>query len=254
MFVLSKLLSAITQPLTWVAVGLLVGVWLLPHKPVWGRRTLCCAVCVLGLMGCQVVPDALLRQLENQYPVPDPSAYASHSGIIVLGGALEHPRIFQAHGQVPLGEAAERMVVPVPLMHEHTAWELVFSGGEGRLNPTGITEAQLAHAFYTAHGLPTQRLRFDSRARNTRENAVFTAELLGSQCASQTWLLVTSASHMPRAMAEFATTGCQVTPFPVDFRTGVATLWYEYAMANSLVQWQVALHEYLGLWVYRVTR
>jgi hypothetical protein len=28
----------------------------------------------------------------------------------------------------------------------------------------------------------------------------------------------------------------------------------EYSLAQSLMRWQTALHEWLGLWVYRVTR
>jgi hypothetical protein len=48
--------------------------------------------------------------------------------------------------------------------------------------------------------------------------------------------------------------GCKVTPYPVDFRTGDATLWTEYSLARSLLLWQTALHEWLGLGVYRVTR
>lgn len=67
-------------------------------------------------------------------------------------------------------------------------------------------------------------------------------------------LLVTSAWHMPRSMAEFEAVGCKVTPYPVDFRTGDATPLTEYSVAYSLMRWQTALHEWLGLLVYGVTR
>ena len=71
-------------------------------------------------------------------------------------------------------------------------------------------------------------------------------------------LLVTSAWHMPRAMAAFEAafekTGCKLTPYPVDFKTGESTPLTEYALAHSLLRWQTALHEWLGLWVYGVTR
>ena len=76
---------------------------------------------------------------------------------------------------------------------------------------------------------------------------------LGEQCA-QPWLLVTSASHMPRAMAEFSATDCQITPYPVDFKTSASTPWTEYSLADSLTRWQIALHEWLGNLVYRLTR
>jgi uncharacterized SAM-binding protein YcdF (DUF218 family) len=59
---------------------------------------------------------------------------------------------------------------------------------------------------------------------------------------------------MPRAVAEFESVGCRATPYPVDFRTGASTAWSDYALARSLVQWQTALHEWLGLAVYGLTR
>jgi len=66
--------------------------------------------------------------------------------------------------------------------------------------------------------------------------------------------IFTSAWHMPRSVPEFVAVGCQVTPYPVDFRTGDATPWTEYSLARSVMLWQVALHEWLGLAVYQLTR
>jgi uncharacterized SAM-binding protein YcdF (DUF218 family) len=59
---------------------------------------------------------------------------------------------------------------------------------------------------------------------------------------------------MPRAMAEFEAVGCQVTAYPVDFRTGAWTPLTEYSVAESLKLWQTALHEWLGLLAYGATR
>ena len=208
---------------------------------------------VLGLLGFRAMPDALLRPLENRHPVPTAEAVGRHVGIIVLGGAVGHPDSFVAHGQVPLGEAAERMMLPVGLMRQHSRLELVFSGGEGRLLTTGVTESELARVFYQQQGLDMARVRLEDGSRNTRENARQVAELLGERC-QQPWLLVTSAWHIPRSMAEFEAVGCKVTPYPVDFRTGDSTPLTEYSLAHSLLLWQTALHEWLGLWVYGLTR
>jgi uncharacterized SAM-binding protein YcdF (DUF218 family) len=139
------------------------------------------------------------------------------------------------------------------LMRLHPHLELVFSGGEGRLLATGVSEAELAKRFYEEQGVDMARVKLESGSRNTRENARQVADLLGERC-KQPWLLVTSAWHMPRAMAEFQAVSCNVTAYPVDFRTGDSTSLTEYALAQSLLRWQTALHEWLGLVVYRVTR
>lgn len=254
MFVVSKLLSAITQPLFWLALWWWLALCLLGRKPLAARRMLWAGLLGLGALGFQAVPDALLRPLENRYPMPAAAQLPQHAGVIVLGGALEHPASWQAHGQVPLGESAERMTVPVELMHQHPQWQLVFSGGEGRLRATGVTEGQLAQQFYAEQGVDMARVQMEQGARTTRENALRVAEVLGTRCRSQPWLLVTSAWHMPRSMAEFEAVGCRVTAYPVDFRTGAHTGWQRYHMADSLMRWQVALHEWLGQLAYALTR
>jgi len=63
---------------------------------------------------------------------------------------------------------------------------------------------------------------------------------------------------MPRAMwsfnQAFEGSDCQITPYPVDFRTTKSTPFTAYSLAHALVRWQSALHEWLGLLVYRLTR
>jgi uncharacterized SAM-binding protein YcdF (DUF218 family) len=253
MFLLSKLLSAITQPMFWLALWWALALLVLMRWRGPAVIMLWSGLAVLGLLGFRAIPDALLRPLENRYTAPTAEEMDRHVGIIVLGGAVGHPDSFAAHGQVPLGEAAERMTVPVGLMRQHPRLELVFSGGEGRLLTTGVAESELAKVFYQQQGLDMARVRLEDGSRNTRENARQVAKLLGERC-QQRWLLVTSAWHMPRSIAEFEAAGCKVTPYPVDFRTGESIPLNEYSLAHSLLRWQTALHEWLGLLVYGMTR
>jgi uncharacterized SAM-binding protein YcdF (DUF218 family) len=249
MFVLSKLLSAITQPLFWLSLWWLLALVLLPRFRRLATSMLWGGMLVFSLLGFSAVPDALLRSLESQYKVPTLTQINPYAGVIVLGGATGSPSVYKAHGQVPLGDAAERMTLPIGLMRKFPNFELIFSGGEGRLVPTGTTEAELAKIFYEEQGVDMKRVTLESKARNTRENASQVAALLGERC-KKPWLLVTSAWHMPRSMAEFEAVGCNVTAYPVDFRTGEETSWTEYSMAGSLMAWQTALHELLGMAVY----
>ena len=254
-FALSKLLSAITQPLFWLGLWWAVALLLLKKRRRTALSMLWGGLGLLGLLGVQAAPDALLRSLEERYPVPPAASIGQHAGVIVLGGAFDHPASFVTHGQVPLNDSAERMTLPLSWLRQHPGMDLVFSGGEGRLvGVTGVSEAALARQFYAEQGLDMSRVQLESRSRSTRENAQRVAELLGPRCREQRWLLVTSAWHMPRAVAEFQAVGCQVTPYPVDFRTGADTPWTEYALTESLHRWQLALHEWIGLAAYRLMR
>jgi uncharacterized SAM-binding protein YcdF (DUF218 family) len=239
--------------LFWLSIWWLLALLLLPRFRRLAAFMLWGGMLVFGFLGFKAVPEALLRSLESRFNVPSLTSSDQYAGVIVLGGATGNPDIYKAHGQVPLGDAAERMTVPVALLRKFPNFELIFSGGEGRLVPTGTKEAELAKVFYTEQGVDMRRVTLESNARTSRENAKRVAALLGERC-KQPWLLVTSAWHMPRSMAEFQAVGCNVTAYPVDFRTGEETSWTEYSMAGSLMAWQTALHEYLGMFVYGVTR
>src|SRR3546814_1535478 len=96
---------------------------------------------------------------------------------------------------------------------------------------------------------PYTTLFRSAQSRNTAENARLTAALVG-QGDGRPWLLVTSAWHMPRAVASFRAAGLEVLAYPVDFRTEPARLHWPRDPGASLGLAGLALHEWLGLLVY----
>ena len=252
MFVASKLLSFATQPLAWVALLLFAGVLLTSLRRRWGPRLCWLALVTLLVQGLQPIPDALLRQLEAKHPaVASNSSLLAYTGVIVLGGALDPAYVWASHGQPALNDAAERMAVPVGLAERFAHLKIVFTGGEGELFGKGLTEADRAKIFFDTMSLPPERVQYESASHTTYENAVLTAALPGID-KRQSWLLLTSANHMPRAMATFLHAGWNVTAYPVDFRTGTATPWNQYSLQKGAQKWQLALHEMVGLMAYKL--
>lgn len=257
MFYLSQLLSFVLQPLTWVGAMFALALWCVSRKRMLGLALGWGALGLLVVLGWQPLPDVLLRGLEAQYPMPPWAASASapewqrYAGIVVLGGALEPAWVRAGNGQVALNGAAERMTVPVALMRQHPQLQLLFTGGDGSWPATGEPEAMQAREFFESLGVRIDRMRFEAASRTTYENAVFSAALPRVD-KSRPWLLVTSAWHMPRALATFRAEGWNVTPYPVDYRTGTRTPWTRYSLGKSVWRWQLALHEWVGLLAYRI--
>lgn len=251
MFIASKLLSFAIQPLAWVGLLLFVGRLWMRFNPTWGQGLSGLALLVLLLQGWQVPPETLLRTLESQYPaLPNSADLSTYAGVVVLGGALEPAYVMQGNDQPALNDAAERMTAPVTLMKRHPNLKLLFTGGSGELLGTTMTEAARAQVFFDSMGVPANRVMYESASTNTYENAVLSAVLPGVN-PTQPWLLLTTAAHMPRAMATFRQAGWNVTAYPVDYRAGRATPWTAYSLQLGAQRWQQGLHEWVGLRVYQ---
>ena len=138
-------------------------------------------------------------------------------------------------------------------MRKFPNFELIFSGGEGRLVPTCTTWAELAGVFFTEQGVDMKRVTLESQARTTRENAIRVAALMGERC-KQPWLTRNvCVAHAP-LYVRVSGNRLQRHSLPSRLSYGKETSWTEYSMAGSLMAWQTALHEYLGMFVYGVTR
>ena len=262
MFITAKLLVFVTHPLAWVA-ALMLWAWVLlgtnpanhyvvqRHRS--GRHLLGLALALFLIQGWEPIPDALLRRLEDPYSrTPSAKELQDYRGIVVLGGALEPSYVWEGRSQIALSEAAERMVVPLTLLRQNPGLQLLFTGGEGDLLNTGLSEAERARIFYQSMGVLPDKLLLEDRSRTTYENAVLSAQLPGVD-PGQRWLLLTSAWHMRRAMATFQKAGWNVTPFAVDFATGSHTPWTAYSLLQGTRKWVLVLHECVGLLVYQAT-
>ena len=251
---LSKLTALLWQPLTWVAALLVIGVvFLYLHSPklrLWGRRLCAASAGLLLLLGWQPLPESLVKILEDRHNAPsgDLSRFA---GMVVLGGAFRSDD-GRDRGQPALGCAGERVVLPVPIMNKYQHMRLLFTGGNASLFSQADAEATVAKSYFERMGTDMSRVLLESRSRNTYENAAFSVAVPGVDKA-QPWLLVTSASHMPRALATFRKIGWNVTAFPVDYHSQRDTRWLHYSLFGGIDAWQLALREYLGWIVYRVT-
>ena len=251
MMILAKLLHYLLQPLSWVTLLLLVAVLRPGRHESWRRAVVALSLALLVAIGWMPLPDALQRALEVAHRPPPASELGRFAGVVVLGGGLDSAYKTEGHDEPVLNDAAERMTTAIALLRKAPGLRLVFTGGEGEVTASGPSEADRARQFFAQQGLDVQRITFESQSRNTYENAVFTARLPGVD-KSQRWLLLTSASHMPRALATFAKAGWNVTPWPTDYRTGLHTPWMRYSLSEGAGRWEAVLSEYVGLWVYRL--
>ncbi len=247
-FVLSKVLWFIVNPGNALLLSLLLGLALLMAG--WRRSgRFFTGVAVLGFVLVTVLPVGKLMQvLEDRFP-PVAELPGHIDGIVVLGGSVSL-EVSEKRGQVAFGGYAERLTTFVTLARRYPDAKLVFTGGSGALTLTDVREADVAKQLMAELGLDVGRVVFERNARNTHDNAVFAKRAADPQ-PNETWLLITSAFHMPRAVGCFRQAGWDIVPYPVDFTTsGKKGFSLGFHLSGGLNALGDALHEYIGLAAY----
>jgi uncharacterized SAM-binding protein YcdF (DUF218 family) len=196
--------------------------------------------------------DLLLKPIEQTYPAEPP--LENVDGIIILGGS-EDARGSAYWGQVQLNEGGERYTAALTLARRFPRARLVFTGGSGALRDvagTEVSEADVAERLFTSLGIAPERLLVEGRSRNTSENARLSLAL-ASPAPGETWVLVTSAFHMPRAVRSFEAAGWTgVVPWPVDYRTFAFSDGIGWELSRNLRVLGIALREQAGQLAYRL--
>jgi len=104
-----------------------------------------------------------------------------------------------------------RAVYAVRVWREGHFRAVVVSGGFPKGNRMSLA-ATIGH-FLVAYGIPEDRVFLEQRSLSTRENALFTKELIANWPGKK--VLLTSEAHMFRARRAFEAVGLHVAPRPV---------------------------------------
>jgi uncharacterized SAM-binding protein YcdF (DUF218 family) len=249
-FVLSKIFWLIAAPSNLIGFMIVAGSIALitrKHRRL-GRFFIVAGLTALVACGLGPVGVWIIRPLEDRFERP--TELAAPRGIIVLGGAIS-PEMFQDRSALaPLGG---RLTEAVALWRRFPDAQVVFAGGSSDSN--SIPEAEVAGKFFTNLGLPPEKILYENRSRNTFENAEFSRELL-KPTSDDKWILVTSASHMPRAIGVFRHFGFNVTGWPADYQS-LGTMrelsGFTLNAAAGLLVCDLAVKEWIGLAAYHLT-
>ena len=129
-------------------------------------------------------------------------------------------------------------------------WQRTLAYGQQRVKALGLTEADVARQLFDGLGLGDRTITYENRSRTTYENVQRLKALLGPQ-PGQTWLLITSAWHMPRSMGLFQHVGWSVIPYPVGYKTGPGwVMAFRGSFPDRLGLVDLAAHEWVGLTAY----
>jgi uncharacterized SAM-binding protein YcdF (DUF218 family) len=208
---------------------------------------------IVLLLALAIVPfdEIIARPLENQYQRPP---WPNHiDGIVVLDGGVE-PRVFASRGVPAENPSVMRMLAGAEAARRYPSAKFIYSGAQGSTPESQRAGDATVRALLSAMGIAPGRTLYENRSRDTGENLANSMNLVRPK-PGETWLLVTSAVHMPRAMAIARKLGWAMVPWPSDYlSTRQARIGHRLRYpSEGLFGIDQSLHEWIGLAVYRLT-
>jgi uncharacterized SAM-binding protein YcdF (DUF218 family) len=214
----------------------------------WGRRWLTSVAVVYCALSSQVVADWIAAGLiQNHRSIASVAEARGATTVVVLSvgstsysvGGQEVPEL----GKDTAFNVLEAARVCRLLGHP---WVVASGGGRPQEKPR-TPDSEMMRESLVKLGVPADHILLESKSSNTREQAVFTAEILRRR-GINVFVLITAPEHMSRAAGAFAALGFTVVPSVSAFRApGPESLWERLRPSRSaLVQSDWAVYEYVA--------
>lgn len=173
-------------------------------------------------------------------------------GILLSGGLIAFTTPRQDHPS--MGNYGDRILQTFQLYKSGKIKKILITGTSGPLLiAKRLGETRQAASLLVSWGVPAHDIVFEEEARNTRENAVFSARILNKMFPSGKYLLITSAFHMRRSAGCFEKAGIKTDSFPADFRGGYNRFAFQKLIPDpdAFAYFCMLWHEFVGYVVYK---
>lgn len=198
----------------------------------------------------------IVNELLLWWEVPPTSIIAvkSHDvGIILTGGATNDDKLPKEN--IFLGVSSDRIGQAVELYKKGKIKKILVSGGMVKvLGETHKNEVEEIAKYLIISGIPNENIFLETKAQNTRENAVNCSKILKKQFANQSYLLITSGFHLKRAISCFEKVGVSVTPFGANYLSHERSFrfFYLFPKEDCLEYTHLLFREIIGYYTYKI--
>lgn len=209
LFILKKFIGGLLLPLPFLLLMMGVALCLLWFTR-WqksAKALLSVSWLVLLLISLQPVADKMLKPIEDTYPTWRGNEKVDY--IVVLGGGYTWNPDWAPSSNL-INNSLPRLAEGVRLWQANPGAKIIFTGARAMTNPVSTAEAGARVA--ESLGVPRSQIITLDEPKDTEEEAAIVAKTIGQQ----PFLLVTSASHLPRAMIFFRNAGLHPIPAPAN--------------------------------------
>lgn len=247
-YVLSKILGLALNPLVWILF--LFALALIIRKQKIKRKLLLSGILVTLFFSNSFILNEVLYKWEPQSIAINELKPNYDYGIVLSGMVWYDSKTKRTN----FSNSSDRIWQAVRLYELGKINKILITGGPASYFHKDTVESALLRNFLIEIGLPQSDIIIEEQARNTRENALFTSQLLKNHSYSNL-LLITSASHMPRSKKCFTKVGLPCDIFPTDHYSGGRKFNIETLLmpsAQTLANWNLIIHEWFGMLSYKL--
>jgi uncharacterized SAM-binding protein YcdF (DUF218 family) len=254
-YFLSKVLFYLFMPLSLIIVGLFLSIFSRNQKI--KKRSLRVSLGMIFLFGNGFLVNEAMLWWEVPPISPNSISQPFDVGIILTGGMISNKQ--SSENQIFTDKSADRFIQAVRLYKMGALKKILISGGSTDIkfmrqdvNDETLKVAQLLQEL----GVKKEDLILERKAKNTRENAINSVEILKKNPQfGNRYLLFTSSFHTRRAVRCFQKTGIKIEAFPTAFKSRARS----FTIDNLLIPRELnmyeaydLIHELVGYEVYKI--
>jgi len=248
-FWLSKALNFLVNPLIWILTCLLLAIFF--KNPKKKKRFLIFALLLFLVFSNSFLSDEAIRLWELREKQWDTEAV--YDVAIVLGGGMI---TYDAQtNDMTFRHNTDRIMQAMNLYYRGHTKKILISSGAGSLVYRNMLEACLLKDFFTGIGIPENDIWAECESDNTRQNALYSAQILNDSIHNGKFLLITSGFHMRRAIGCFKKVNIDVDIYPTNLITGERRYDIGHLLVpniDALLLWKKLLHEIFGCITYKI--
>ncbi|MEA3428477.1 MAG: envelope biogenesis factor ElyC [Thermodesulfobacteriota bacterium] len=245
MFLFKKIVAPLFFPLSIILEILILGIFLLwfTGRQKTGKMVVFAGVLLLALFSYTSMSEVCLRPLEYKYPpLVDLHQFSDVKWVVVLGGGHNSDSNLPVTSQIS-ESSLSRLVEGIRIHRLLPKSKLILSGG-GVYDP--MSESKVMADVAEVMGIGGNKVVLEELSKDTKDQARLIHKIVGDE----RFILVTSASHIPRSMALFQKSGMKPIAAPADYsvkkRHRISPGVF-FPNADSLRKMERVFYEYLGL-------
>ena len=244
---MKSFLSGLILPLPILMLFILLACFLSWKKRYWSARLV--VVLSIGwflVISTSFIPKLLVSNLENRYTVFSLKSLDGNSkpvNILVLGAGFSDDDRFPPNNN--LSETALARLCEGIRIHRLIPGSTLVTSASGWENE--ITQAEVTAQAAVVLGVDSTRIKMQQKPKNTQQEAEQYKQLFGD---SAQLILVTSATHIPRAMYLFQEMGLHPIAAPASHQIKIGKhkrFWDWLPSTGNIVRMECAVHEYVGM-------